>query len=231
MLLSGCVYFFKHPLPGFCMGDHGFPSRNFCVVARGILWEGERPNARLARWLLEHRVGSIVSIQVDDRRVFRTTTVPPQLARSVEYFHVRRFNAVRLLSRADLDERVASFVAIVRRAPKPIYVHCRIGVDRAVVLVAAYRVLIDGIGPDQAIREIRDLHSPWTAVEVRYLRSLTSTRRIALMREVADKEPLVRPDGEFHCRHGRCHYIKSGKPAHQATRAPAGVQEEQGGRV
>ena len=229
--MSGCVYVFKHPLPEFCVGDHGFASRNFCVVARGVLWEGERPNVRLARWLLQHRVGSIVSIQVDDRRVFRATTVPPDLTRSVQYFHMRRFNAVRLFSRADLDERVASFVAIVRKAPKPIYVHCRIGVDRAVVLVAAYRVLIDGIGPDQAIREIKDLHSPWTSVEVRYLRSLTSARRISLMREVAGKEPLVQPDGEFRCGGGRCQYVESEKPAQQATRAPAAVPKGQLGRA
>jgi hypothetical protein len=88
-----------------------------------------------------------VSVQVDERPTFDKTSVPPDLARSVPYFRITHFNAVRLLSRSDLDERVAEFLAIMRRAPKPIYVQCRTGVDRALVLAAAYRVLIQNMDP------------------------------------------------------------------------------------
>ena len=207
VMTAGCAYIFIRPPPGFCAPHRDSPIRDFCVVTPGTLWEGERPSTTGARWLLTHGVGSIVSVQVHDRATFRATKVPPQTDLAVPFFRIRRFNAVRLLSRTDLDQRVALFLAIMREAPKPLYIHCRLGVDRALVLAAAYRILVERMDPRQAINEMRGLHSPWLPAEIRYLRSLTPTRRADILLAAAYWQPRVRASAEIHCAHGRCQWL------------------------
>lgn len=138
---------------------------------------------------------------------FRATDVPPNLVLSVPYFRMRKFNAIRLFSRRDLDERVAQFLAIMRSAPKPLYLHCHLGVDRALVLAAAYRILIQGLDPRTAIEDMRALHSPWFPVEARYLRSLTGARQLHILQQVEYWTARVRPTGEIRCSQGRCRYL------------------------
>ena len=206
MLTSGCVYFAKHTPVGFCSQDLDSPIRNFCVVEPAVLWEGERPTIADLRWLLEHGVASVVSLELDDRATFGKITLPAYLHGSVRYFRLRGFSPVQLLSRSQIDERVALFLAIARRAPKPIYVHCRAGVDRTVVLAAAYRVLIDGADPDKVVAEFARLHSPWFPIESRYLRGLTPERRAMLRRKAAVWEQTVQASGDINCLQGHCTY-------------------------
>jgi len=212
--MSGCAYIFVRPPPGFCEISRGSPIPDFCIVTPDVLWEGERPSKADARWLLTHGVKSIVSIQVHDRATFRTTQVPSGMALSVPFYRIRRFNAVRLLSRADVDERVELFLAIMREAPKPLYLHCRLGVDRALLLAAAYRILIEGLNPERAIRDLRGLHSPWLPVESRYLRSLTPARRTDILRNVEYWVPRAKASAEIRCSQGRCRFLS------KSTRAP-----------
>ena len=206
LLTSGCVYFTRHTPTGFCAQDLDAPIRNFCVVDPAVLWEGERPTTADVRWLLEHGVASVVSLQLDDRATFRAITLPAYLHGSVRYFRLRGFSPVELLSRAHIDDRVALFLAITRRAPKPIYVHCRAGVDRTVVLAAAYRVLIEGVDPERVVAEFARLHSPWFPIESRYLRGLTPARRSMLLRRADAWERRIQASGEVRCQLGRCAY-------------------------
>lgn len=206
LLMSGCAYIFIRPPPGFCGSDSGSPIPDLCVVTPGTLWEGERPSTVGARWLIARGVGSIVSIQVDDRATFRAIKAPPELVRLIPYFRIRRFNAVRLLSRTSLDERVALFLAIMRQAPKPVYLHCHLGVDRALLLAAAYRILIEGFDPERAIKDMRGLHSPWLFAETRYLRSLTAAHKSDILHAADYWLPRVRASGEIRCAKGRCRY-------------------------
>ena len=217
LLVSGCAYIFIRPPPGFCRGNSGSPIPDLCVVTPGTLWEGERPSRKGARWLVVQGVGSVVSIQVDDRASFDTTKVPPELVRSIPYFRIRRFNAVRLLSRTSLDERVALFLAIMRQAPRPVYLHCHLGVDRALVLAAAYRILIEGFDPERAIKDMGGLHSPWLRPETRYLRSLTPARKSYILHRADYWLPRVRASAEIRCAKGRCRY------AGVTGEAPAGA--------
>ena len=63
---------------------------------------------------------------------------------------------------ADLPEtnQVVSFLSLVRNHPEHTYfVHCREGVDRTGVMVALYRVAIDGWSTDEAIDEMKAFHS------------------------------------------------------------------------
>lgn len=213
LVTSGCAYLFIRPPPGFCASNPGSPIHDFCVVTPGTLWEGERLSTAGARWLLTHGVKSIVSIQVDDRAAFRATKVPADLTLSIPYFRIRRFNAVRLLSRTDLDERVALFLAIMRQAPKPVYLHCHLGVDRALVLAAAYRILFEGLDPERAIEDMEGLHSPWLPAERRYLRSLTPARKREILDEVGSWSARARASAQIHCEKGRCRYMTARAPA------------------
>jgi len=208
MLISGCVYISRHTLRGACLTDMGSPVRNFCVVARGTLWRGERPTAADAKWLLAQNVGTVISLQLDDRRAFEAITPPADYEHSVSYFKVPGFNPFQILMPAHLDEHLALFIAIVKAAPKPVYVHCRAGVDRTGVLAAAYRVLIDGTSTEEAIAEMGRFRSPWQHFDAHYIRGLTPARREKILEEAAKWESRLRPTASIDCDHGRCVYVR-----------------------
>jgi protein tyrosine/serine phosphatase len=217
VLLCGCVYLSNHTLEGACSDSLDSPIRNFCVVAPGTIWRGERPTSADAKWLVEHDVGSIVSLQLDDQRAFETAPVAANLERSIAYFPVTGFDPLQMLSRSHLDHHVAHFLAILRQAPKPVYLHCRAGVDRAGVLIAAYRVLVEGLSREQAMAELARFRSPWIHLEYHYVRGLSEARQADIRRQVAEWESQLRPDARIECRSGRCSFVRSG-PANTATR-------------
>ncbi len=212
-LACGCVYISKRTIRGACSNDLGAPIHNFCVVTPQVLWRGERPSAKDARWLLEHGVGSVVSLQLDDRRAFESVAPGQDFVHSVAYFHVPGFSPFQVLSPTHLDTHLALFVAIAKAAPKPIYVHCRAGVDRTGVLVAAYRVLVDGVSRDEARAEMARYHSPWLHFDARYIRGLTLERREEILRKAADWESRLRPTARIECVHGRCQYEPTAEPS------------------
>jgi len=190
----------------------GSPVRNFCVVAPKVLWRGERPTREDAAWLLEQRVGTVVSLQLDDHRAFEQVDLSPDYSHSVSYYRVSGFSPVQVLSPAHLDKHLALFIAIVKASPKPIYVHCRAGVDRTGVLSAAYRVLIDGAPRTEAVAEMGRYHSPWQFLDARYIYGLSEARRETILREAADWESRLRPTAHIECAKGRCTYVRNPDP-------------------
>ncbi len=207
-LLSGCVYFSRHTLPGACPHDLGAPIRNFCVVTPGVLWRAEASTRTDARWLVEHGVGSVVSLGLDVRHSFESVRLDPQVARSVSYYGVKDFPAIQVLTHRHLDEHVALALAIIKEAPKPVLVSCRAGVDRTGIIVAAYRVLEDGMSRKEAIAEMDGFHSPWDPLNARYVRSLTGARKAKILRAVRKWESSgVKPTGRFDCRAGGCRFL------------------------
>lgn len=217
-LLCGCVYISKHTIRGACSDDLGSPIRNFCVVAPNVLWRGERPTREDAQWLLEHRVGTVVSLQLDDRHAFQAVSFGPDFVHSVEYFHVPGFSPLALLSPERLDAHLAEFIAIAKAAPKPIYVHCRAGVDRTGVLSAAYRVLVLGVSRDQAIAEMARYHSPWQHFDASYIRGLTEERREKILRAAADWDARLRATARIECVRGQCTYEPTAQEASLAAK-------------
>jgi protein tyrosine/serine phosphatase len=64
---------------------------------------------------------------------------------------------------------VADLLAIMRRAPKPLLVHCKSGADRTGLVSALYRFAIEGKGADEADRQLTVLygHFPYLASRTR----------------------------------------------------------------
>lgn len=193
------------------------PVRNFCVVAYQVLWRGERPTKADAKWLLEQRVGTVVSLQLEDRRAFEAVSLDQHYTHSVSYFQVPGFSPLHVLSPSHLDKHLALFIAIVKAAPKPVYVHCRAGVDRTGVLTAAYRVLIDGTSRSEAIAEMARYHSPWQSLDARYIQGLSETRRAEILRQAAERESRLRPTARIECEHGRCTYVRNADDSARAN--------------
>jgi hypothetical protein len=208
-ILCGCVYFSKQTLSGACPSDLGSPIRNFCVVSPDALWRGERPTSADAKWLLEHHVGSIVSLQLNDQRAFEQVALAPEFAHSVPYFQVPGFSPLQMVSQSHIDEHVALFLAIMEAAPKPVYVHCRAGVDRTGVVAAAYLVLIKRAAHEEVITEMGRFHSPWQEIDAHYVRSLTDDRSAQILREAADWKARLEPSAQIDCRAGRCTFTSN----------------------
>jgi len=208
LLLSGCAYFAKHTAQGACRSDLGAPIRNFCAETPTV-WRGERPNRSDASWLLRNGVGTVVNLEVflSDRSAFDHAEAPPG-SHEVQYFHVPDFEPVHLVNWSLLDEHVARFIAIVERAPKPVYVHCLDGLDRTGVLIAAYRVLMGGVDPEAAIAEIARYGTPWVRVDARYIRSLQGERRADILRKIAAREARLEPNARIGCAGGVCRYTR-----------------------
>ena len=207
VLISGCVYVSGHTSRGACLHDLSSPIRNFCVVTPGVLWRGARPTRADAKWLLEQRVGSVVSVQVDSLPAFEAVVPREDFAHSVSYFQIRGFNPLQILTRSQLDEHMAIFLAIVKDAPKPIYVHCRAGVDRTGVVAAAYRVLIEGTSAQDAIAEMARFQSPWQRIDARYLGTVAE-HRTEILRQADELGSRLQPNTQIKCSRGNCTGLK-----------------------
>lgn len=219
-LLCGCVYFSRHTLPGACANDLGSPLHNFCVVTPGVLWRGASPGRTDAAWLVQHGVRTVVSLQLNMRPAFRQAKLDPRIARSVSYYHVKDFIAVDVVTHYHLDEHVAYVLAIIAKAPRPVFVSCRAGVDRTGIIAAAYRVLVQGKSRREAIAELDRFHSPWDPLNDRYVRSLSGARAARILRSMKKWENRMRPTGKFVCRDGHCRFHALQHPTERLKTLP-----------
>jgi protein tyrosine/serine phosphatase len=194
---------------------------NFCVVTPGVLWRGATPGRAGAAWLVQHGIRTVVSLQLNMRPAFERARLAPGLAHSVIYYHVQDFIAVDVLTHYHLDEHVAYVLAIIEKAPKPVFVSCRAGVDRTGIIAAAYRVLVQGKSRREAIAEMDRFHSPWDPLNARYVRSLSGAHAAKISRDVRKWEGRMRPTGEFACRAGHCRFHAFQHPTERLKTLPS----------
>ena len=206
VILSGFPSFSMPAAPTGCPSDAGSPIPNFCVATPNVLWRGAKPAQDGAAWLIQHRVRTIVNLELlhDDLRVFGQ--VKPANAGRYEagYFRISGWEPNAVLAPALLDDHVAHFLAVVDKQPKPVYVHCRSGQNRTGVMVAAYRVIVEGASRDAAIAEMRRYQGIWFKADSAYIRSLSSERREQIRRKAAAWMPKLKRDSRIICENGRC---------------------------
>jgi len=152
-------------------------------------------------------VRTVISLQLDVRRSFESARLDSGIVRSVTYYRVRNFAATQVLTHRHLDDHVAEVLAIIQQAPKPVLISCRAGVDRTGVIAAVYRVLVDGMSREEAIKEMDGFHSPWNPLNNRYVRSITGARKARILRNVTRWRSRLRPTGRFECRNGGCRLL------------------------
>lgn len=200
-----CVSASTHSVAGEFSNNRGSAIQNFSVVTPNVLWRGGRPDKDGATWLIQQGVRTIVNLELilDDKPAFAHATVADASSYEVGYFRIHDWEPLTLLARSEEDDHVAHFLAIVSQQPKPVYVHCRCGTKRTAVMVAAYRVLIEGVSDEEAIDEMRIYEGPWFKIDAKYIRGL-SERREEIRHKVTEWIPKLKKDAQVVCANGVC---------------------------
>ena len=193
-----------------CANDLGSPIPNFCVVTPDVLWRGAKPAQDGAAWLMQRGVRTVVNLELlhDDRRVFGKARPASPGRREAAYFRVADWEPNAVLAPSLLDDHVARFLAVVDGQPKPVYVHCRSGQNRTGVMVAAYRVIVEGATTDEAIEEMGRYQGIWFKSDSGYIRSLSPERREEIRRKAAAWIPRLKRDSTIICENGKCEVSK-----------------------
>ncbi len=201
-----CAYFSKKTIAGACASNLGSTIQNFCVVTPGVLWRGARPDKDSAAWLVQHGARTVVNLEfiLDDESAFAQASVTDTKSHELGYFRIRDWEPLRLLAPSIVDDHIAHFLAIVSQQPKPVYVHCRYGMNRTGVMVAAYRILVEGVSDEDAIEEMRRYRGIWYASDERYIRGLSPERREEIRRRVLEWIPKLKQDARIVCESGTC---------------------------
>ena len=193
-----------------CSSDLDSPILNFCVVTPDVLWRGAKPAQDGAAWLMQRGVRTIVNLELlhDDRRAFGEARLASAGRYEAGYFRIPDWEPNAVLAPALLDDHVARFLAVVDKQPKPVYVHCRSGQNRTGVMVAAYRVIVEGVSRDAAIAEMRRYQGIWFTADSAYIRSLSSERRDEIRRKAAAWKPKLERGSKIVCENGKCKVSK-----------------------
>ena len=204
--ICSCASASKQGIAGTCPNNLGSAIKNFCVVTPNVLWRGARPDKDGAAWLVQRGVRTIVNLELilDDKRAFGDATVEDANNYELGYFRVHDWEPLRILAPSIADDHVAHFLAIVSQQPKPVYVHCRYGENRTGVMVAAYRVLIEGVRNEEAIEEMSRYKALWLKADEIYIRGLLPQRREEIRRKIMEWIPKLKMDAQVVCAKGIC---------------------------
>jgi len=197
-------------MPVTCGNNLDSSIQNFCQVTPNVLWRGAKPDKDGAAWLVEQGVRTIVNLELlhDDKAAFEQVRLGNNGKFEVGYFRVRDWEPLPVIAPKLSDNHVAHFLAIMSEALKPVYVHCRSGQNRTGVMVAAYRVIVEGEGDDNAIekavKEMEAYQGHWFKADASYIRSLTPERREKIRRKAKEWIPKLKQEARFVCKAGQC---------------------------
>ena len=196
--------------PVVCENNLGSLIPNFCQVTPDILWRGAKPDKAGAAWLIEQGVRTIVNLELlhDDQETIEQTRLKNNGKYEVSYYRIRDWEPLPIIASNLSDEHVAQFLAIMEQAPKPVYVHCRSGENRTGLMVAAYRVIVEGESDEKAIDEMERYNGFWSKTDARYIRNLTPERREVIRRNVKQWIPKLNEEVRFVCAEGECRSYK-----------------------
>jgi hypothetical protein len=187
-----------------CDNNANSPITNFCISTKDVLWRGAKPDTKGATRLIDNGVGSVVNLELmhDDLAVLKS--VETNLTTRVEYFKVRDWEPYVVLKPTKTDSNIAKFIAVMNKAPKPVYVHCRSGQNRTGVMVASYRIIIEGVPINSAIDEMRRYAGIWAKHDEGYLLTLTPEKVNRLKEMASSYEQTTKPNRVVRCTKGVC---------------------------
>jgi len=200
-----------------CADSPGPLIPKFCIATPNLLWAGGRPDKNDVTWLMQHGIRTIVDLEIfhGDKPALAHATVADSETHELRYFHVLDWEPLPMIAPSLQDDRVAKVLAIIETQPAPVFVHCRCGMKRADVMVAAHRVVDEGVSAENAIRDLTRYGGAWSGSDSRYILAL-SRHREEMRRRVAEWVPKLKPDALVTCADGRCsvsdHEIGSGRP-------------------
>jgi protein tyrosine phosphatase (PTP) superfamily phosphohydrolase (DUF442 family) len=142
------------------------PIANFALVD-DALWRGARPNAEGVAWLIAQGVKTIISLEL-----WRHEQPIPGIA----LIHVADWEPLPALAPQVEDAHIKLFLRTFRTAQKPVFVHCRQGVNRTGRAVAAYRIIEKGEPVDPVIADMKSYGGFWEAADEHYLHGLAERR-------------------------------------------------------
>ena len=174
---------------------------NSCVVSLGTLWRGSKPDSVGAAALLSLGVKTVINLELlhDDTEAFQLARPSSVLFDKLYYFRIHEWEPNVVVAPSVLDAHVAEFLAIVKTQPKPLYVHCRSGQNRTGVMVAAYRVLLEGWCTESAVVEMGRYKGIWFKQDAEYINSLTGQHRATVESAIQSKLKNVRPKVSWDC--------------------------------
>lgn len=204
-LCGCCSAISRERVAVLCADNPGPKIPKFCVATQNLLWAGGRPDKNDTAWLMQQGIRTIVDLEIfhDDRSVLAHATLGDSKTYNVRYFHVLDWEPLPMIAPSIEDTRVAKVLAITTAEPAPVFIHCRCGMKRAALMVAAHRVVIEGVSADSAIHEMARHGGAWSGPDSRYILGL-SKRREEMRRRIAEWVPRLKPDAEVTCTDGRC---------------------------
>ncbi len=158
---------------------------------------------------MQQGIRTVVNLELfhDDRSAFAHATPADSKTYDVRYFHVPDWEPLPMIAPSVEDNRVARVLAITTNEPAPVFLHCRCGMKRATLMVAAHRVVIEGVSAESAIHEMTRYGGAWSGPDSRYIAGLAK-RRDEMRRRIADLAPRIEPDAVITCAEGRCSVAK-----------------------
>ena len=207
-LLFGCSA--PEPRANACPSPLSPAVANSCVVVPGALWRGGKPDALGAAALISLGVRTVVNLELldDDRDAFRMARPSTTVSTSIDYFRIRDWEPNVVIAPALLDSHVSDFIAIVKTQARPIYVHCRSGQNRTGVMIAAYRVMLEGASIESAIDEMRRYQGMWFKQDAEYLRGLTGEHRARIEKMTESRIGQIQREARLECSASGCNERK-----------------------
>lgn len=108
------------------------------------LYRSEQPNKKGFEELQKLGVASVLNLRTSD-----SDTEP------AEKTTLQLFSVEMKAENIDYD-KVLEALKIIKKAPKPILVHCKHGSDRTGLIVAMYRIIFEGWNKESAIKELKE---------------------------------------------------------------------------
>lgn len=127
-------------------------SGNFHTVVPGVVYRSAQPSAeQLTEYIRDHGIRSIIDL--------RGAPKPGSARYEAEYVTAQKLNVVhydfRMSASRELNqEEAAQLIDLMRRAEKPVLIHCQAGADRSGLASALYVAAIADKGEEAAEKQI-----------------------------------------------------------------------------